>query len=287
MNVIYKHFRFLIDKYGLSQAFWIIGAILSNICVASCVFRQPKSFLNGQDISVSENESDQTQPKSTKSRCGILNLRFALFKNRRFTLLIIAIALCTFGHACNSILIPAHIKTLGYSNTYVTIGVSITGGAELIARIVIGWFADLNIVKKIYIFVICTFVGGIIALISPLFDSFTFMAVYAGFAGAFPASFLALIFVLAIERVGIDNYQPAFAFIALSMALSRTVSLPICGKYYLFTLTLILLLSSADKTNKYFVYRKRMYFGKIIKNSVASFMFITQPNIRRKQIVMY
>jgi hypothetical protein len=32
----------LIDKYGLSQALWVIGAFVSNICVASCLFREPK-----------------------------------------------------------------------------------------------------------------------------------------------------------------------------------------------------------------------------------------------------
>ena len=233
MNVIY--FRFLLDKYGLSQGYWIIGAILSNICVASCVFRQPKRFLKTQDISPLENGADQGQPKSIKSQYGTIKHKFALLKNRRFALLLIALTLSTVGHSSNNIIIPAHIKALGYSNTFVTIGVSISGAAEVIARIVIGWFADLNIIEKVYIFVICTFVGGIFALIAPLFDSFTFMAVYAGVIGAFPSSFYALISVLAIERVGIDNFQTAVGFIAIFMALAFTISLPVSGKYYLFT----------------------------------------------------
>ena len=224
------HFRFLLDKYGLSQAFWIIGAILSNICVASCVFRQPKSFVNTQNITLPENGAHQGQPKSIKDRCGTLKLD--LFKNRRFTLLLISLSLCIAGHSANNILIPVHIKALGYSNTYATIGVSISGGAEMIARIVIGWFADLNIIEKLYIYVICTFVGGIFALIAPLFDSFTFMAVYAAVIGTFPSSFYALISVLTIERVGIDNFPQAVAFITLSLAIANAVSLPICGKYY-------------------------------------------------------
>ena len=228
---IYKYFRFLIDKYGLSDAFWIIGAMLSNICVASCVFRQPKSLLNTRKIH--DNDTHQEQDKSREKHCGALNLKFSLFKNKRFTLLVIAFTLCTIGHINNTILIPAHIKALGYSNTYVTAGVSITGGAELIGRIIIGWFADLNVIKKINIFVVCTFIGGIFAFISLLFDSFTFMAVYAGVAAAFPASFLALISVLAIERVGLDDFQPAFAFISFFMAIACVISLPICGKYYL------------------------------------------------------
>jgi hypothetical protein len=81
-----------------------------------------------------------------------------LFKNRRFSLLVLAFVICSFGQIDNFIL-------LGYSNTYIyiTIGVSTIGGAELIARIAVGWFADLNFIQKKYIFVLCMFVGGVFA----------------------------------------------------------------------------------------------------------------------------
>lgn len=161
-------------------------------------------------------------------------MKFSVFKNRRFTLLVIALALCSIGHSNNYTLIPVQIKALGYSNTYVSTGVSVTGGAELIGRILIGWFADLNVIKKINIFAMCSFVGGAFALISPFFESFTYVAVYSGVAGAFPASFHALLSVLAIERVGLEHYPTAFAVISVFRALAMLVSMPLFGKYNLF-----------------------------------------------------
>ena len=232
-NPIY--FRFLIDKYGLSQAFWIIGAILSNICVAGCVYRQPKSLQNDQETSDNGGRLGRQEDKSMKICLGTLNLKFSLFKKRRFVLLLTAITLCTIGSDNNYVIIPAHIKALGYSNTYVTLGVSIVGGTEMIARIFTGWFADLNIMSKIHIFVICTFVGGAMALISPLFDSFTFMAVYAFVAGAFPSTYIALFAVLAIECVGIEDFPAAFTFISIFMALAYLINLPVSGRSNLFT----------------------------------------------------
>ncbi|XP_060598536.1 monocarboxylate transporter 12-like isoform X2 [Ruditapes philippinarum] len=220
-------YRFLIDKYGLSQAFWVIGAFVSNICVASCLFREPNKppQSNNAEARIEESISDENQKKC----CNALKLKFNLLKNSRFTLLVMAFTICSFGHITNYILIPAHIKTLGYSNTYITIGVSIIGGGELIGRIAVGWFADLNIIQKKYIFVVCMFIGGVFALISPLFGTFTFMAVYAGVVAAFPASFLALISVLAIERVGMENFPAAFSIIFVFMSISSLVSQPIAG----------------------------------------------------------
>ncbi|XP_060568979.1 monocarboxylate transporter 12-like isoform X2 [Ruditapes philippinarum] len=238
-------YRFLIDKYGLSQALWVIGAFLSNICVASFVFRQPNNVLNYQNKPLQSNDaqveieesiflnlSDETndqQRKLIERCCNALNLNFCLFKNRRFSLLVLAFTICSFGQTNNYILIPAHIKTLGYSNTYITIGVSIIGGAELIGRIAVGWFADLNFIQKKYIFVVCMFIGGVFALISPLFDSFMFMAVYAGVTAAFPSSFLALTSVLAIERVGMKNFEAAYSIMFVCMSIPSLICQPIAG----------------------------------------------------------
>jgi hypothetical protein len=41
----------------LSQAFWVIGAFLSNICVASCVFRQPNNVLNYENKPLQSNDA--------------------------------------------------------------------------------------------------------------------------------------------------------------------------------------------------------------------------------------
>ncbi|XP_060568972.1 monocarboxylate transporter 4-like [Ruditapes philippinarum] len=107
-------YRFLINKYGLSQALWVIGAIVSNICVAGCLFLEPNKPppSNNEQARIEESISSETD-ENQKKCFNALNLNFCLFKNRRFTLLIIAFTVCTFGHISNYILIPAHIKTLG------------------------------------------------------------------------------------------------------------------------------------------------------------------------------
>ncbi|XP_045193175.2 monocarboxylate transporter 12-like [Mercenaria mercenaria] len=240
-------YKYLIEEYTLKKALWIVGAILANVCVAACILRQPrllviekrrkkaaekrksdqKALLNGDSAFMHNEETKEQEKKSCN--CGGLDLRFSLFKNPLFTMYAIAFTFCMNGYGNNIILIPSHVKALGYDKTYVALSVTILGGCEVIARIFFGWFADLEIIKRKNIFLISMFVSAIFAFIAPFFDSFIFMAIYAAIVGIFPGSFWSLISVLVIDVVGLENFTSAFGLISLCLALGASISQPIIG----------------------------------------------------------
>ncbi|XP_060593172.1 monocarboxylate transporter 12-like [Ruditapes philippinarum] len=241
-------YKYLIEEFTLTRALWVVGAIVANVCVAACVFRQPhmlvqekrreraaykrksdqKALLNGNSaFGYDEDAKEETKKKSCD--CSGLNLNFSLFKNPLFTMYAFAFTFCMNGYGNNIILIPSHVKELGYNKTYVALSVTILGGCEVIARIFFGWFADLELIKRKNIFLISMFVSAIFAFIAPYFDSFIFMAIYAAIVGIFPGSFWSLISVLVIDVVGLENFTSAFGLISLCLALGASVSQPIIG----------------------------------------------------------
>ncbi|XP_053375243.1 monocarboxylate transporter 12-like isoform X2 [Mercenaria mercenaria] len=243
-------YKYLIEKYGLKGMFWIIGAIFANICVAACLFRQPiylikerkkrvlanNSSNNGYDVgggrsSLGENGENIAQGIN-KSRCDALDLRFSLFKNVLFTLYVTSFMCCTFGYVGSLVTIPGNVKALGYDRTYVALSVTISAGVEVLARILIGLFADMNIIKRKYIYAVSMFIGGVFSLLAPFFESFTFIAVYAVIVATFSGSFISLMPLILIDVVGLENFAPAFGLLTFSLAVAVLPSQPSVGWLY-------------------------------------------------------
>ncbi|KAL4234385.1 hypothetical protein ACF0H5_006032 [Mactra antiquata] len=237
-------YRFLIDTFSLPGTFWIMGAITSNVCVAACLFRQPKLLVKEKQRlqAAKKRKSDQkallngdtsknkTGERDSKEQTSVgLNLRFSLFKNPLFTLYAVAFTLCMNGYGNNIILIPSHVRALGYDKLHVTLSVVIMGGCETVSRILFGWLADQEIVKRRTIFLFSMFISAIFAFIAPFFDSFIYMAIYAAIIGIFPGSFWSLMSVILIEVVGMEDFTAAFGLVSMCLAIGAGILTPIVG----------------------------------------------------------
>ncbi|XP_045193190.2 monocarboxylate transporter 12-like isoform X2 [Mercenaria mercenaria] len=240
-------YRFLVEKYGLQGAFWIIGGVVLNVCVAACIFRQPRLLLKEKQSTEAKNCNDKDHEvllngklqqkedqKDTLSTCYGLDFRFSLFKNPQFTMYCVAFILCMNGYGNNLILIPAHIKAIGYDTQHAVYGVTIMGGCEVVARISFGWIADQKLVKRKHIFLTSMFIASGFCFVAPLFNSFVFMGIFSAIIGTFPGSFWSLVSVLIIDVVGIENFTPAFGLVMLCLAFGVVVSQPTIGFLFLF-----------------------------------------------------
>ncbi|XP_060580891.1 monocarboxylate transporter 12-like isoform X2 [Ruditapes philippinarum] len=245
-------YKFLIEQYGIQGMFWISGAIFANICVAACIFRQPSEFSietserphplrtsnTRNDCDSEENQMsidsdvNRTAKKLEKIRCKDLDLKFSLFRRPLFTLYVLSFMCCAFGFAASIVLIPANVKALGYDDTHVALSVTILGSVEVVARILMGWVADLNIIQRKYMYAGSMFIGGIASVLAPCFGHFNFMAVYAAIVATFPGSYMSLVSVLLIEVVGLENFSPAFGLLSLSLAVANIPSHPAVGWLY-------------------------------------------------------
>lgn len=231
-------YRFLVNSYGLPGAFWVLGALLSNICVAACLLRQPALFRHTtgkerdskkKETLLNSRENELSERISTTGKCCGLDFNFSLFKNPRFTMYCVGFILCMNGYGNNLILIPSQIKALGYDNSHAGYGVNIMGICEIWARLFSGWLADQEFVTKRHVFLLSMFTGSIFCFIAPLFKSFVFMAIHAAVIGTFPGSFWSLLSVLIIDVVGMENFTSAYGLIMLCLATGVVLSQPCVG----------------------------------------------------------
>ena len=235
----------------------IAGAILLHICPAACLFVQPKVLQNTKQSRYHKKEGKETPTnrqsllktadnceketvdlKYSKSRKWIPDLKCSLFRNPLFLAIAIASALGANGFINNLILIPSHTKDLGYDKTEVSLTLSVMGGCEMFARIVLGWFADRNFVKRRYIFIFSMFISSAFCFIVPHVKQLWFIIVYSAIIGIFPGSFWGLMPVFIIDAVGMGNFAPAFGLVIMCMASGALFCQPIVGMHRKLSLAL-------------------------------------------------
>ena len=241
--------RYLLDEYSLKPTMLLVGAILLNVCVAACCFRQPESLQQKKrerlklkankikDARLLGEEGPETRDLEVEDKtccdCRFCpDFRFSLLKKPRFALYVIAFTLYITGAANNLILIPSHTKALGFSKSSVALALSLFGGFEIFSRIIVGLIADKKLIRPQYIYVICLSVGSLFAFIAPVFTTLEYMCLYSSVMGFFPASFWSLAPIMIIDAVGLDNFPGAYGIVMVGLAFGMSVSHPTIGKEY-------------------------------------------------------
>ena len=216
--------RYLIDTYALKPCLLIVGAILLNVCVAACLFRQPESLVrqNKETQKIKRDANGQNKQK--------LSFKLSLFKNPRFVYYWISFMLCVGGYGNNLILIPSQIRALGYDKRSVATAVAITGGSEIVARIFSGWLADKKWIRPKWIFTICYLISAVFTFITPHIHEIYYMYAYAAITGIFPASFWSLMSVMIIDVVGMKGFPAAYGLVLPGLGIGLCVNQFAMGK---------------------------------------------------------
>ena len=238
----------MLDEYTLKPTMLLAGAILLNVCVAACCFRQPLVLLQQKKrerlklkakernesrlLNEEGHETDDVKvEKETCSSCQFCpDLKFSLLKIPRFALYVVAFTIYITGAANNLILIPSHTKALGFSKSSVALALSLFGGFEIFSRIIAGLIVDKKLVRPQYIYVACLSVGSLFAFITPLFTSLEYMCLYSSVMGFFPASFWSFAPIMVIDAVGLDNFPAAYGILMVGLAIGMTISHPTIGE---------------------------------------------------------
>ncbi|CAG2256158.1 unnamed protein product [Mytilus edulis] len=200
-------YKYLIENYGLPGTILIAGAVYFHVCPVSMFLRQP-IYVTRQIV------ERQARQKETQ-KCGALKriFRFDLFKNSKFSVYITAICLQAANTTSNKVILPGYIRGLGFGIETITLAVSLFGASELVGRILLGWFADKNVVSRITIFMICSFICAITAFCMPYLPYKPAVIAYAVVIGAFSGSIWGLNQVIIIDCVGLKHLSPAFGLL--------------------------------------------------------------------------
>ena len=228
-------YRVLIDYYSLHGTLLIMGAVYFHTCAAGIFLRQPSQSM--QKKPVTEEETFLNSEKKTVKSSSFLQdaktrmFKIDLFRIPQFTICFTAIFLQAANYAANMVVIPGQIRTLGFGKGNITLSVSLVGASEIIARAFLGWFADLNIITRVHIFMICSFVSGCVPFVLPYLPYLPVILTYSVLVGTFSGSFGSLMGVIIVDAVGLENYSPAFGLTSLGCGVAFCLSQPIAGKY--------------------------------------------------------
>lgn len=229
-------YRALIDYYGLHGALLIIGALFFHTCAVSLFLRQPpqmvkKKIPNEDEIELKPkgDVSQGKKPKGFLQEARNRMFRFDLFRNPKCTLLFLAIFLQTANFSANLVAIPGQVHSLDLGKQTITIAVSLVGASEIVSRAFLGWFADLNIISRPKIFMVCSGVSTVIGFVIPHLPYKEAVLVYSVLVGAFSGSFWSLMGVLMVDTVGLANFSPAFGLLSVTCACAIFLSQPSAG----------------------------------------------------------
>lgn len=235
-NLIFPYlYRYLIDSYGLHGALLIIGAVLFHACAASLFLRQPPQLLKNRKLTDEEIELTSEKKTDTSSGCVYEASRrifkIDLFRIPKYTILLLAIIFQVGNYAGIIVALPGQVRSLKLGKDTIVLSVSLLGAAEMVSRAFLGWFGDLNILKRSTLFMICAFVSAVIAFVIPFLPYKSALLVYSVLVGTFSGSFWSLMGVLIVDCVGLDNFSPAFGLLSMFCAIAICISQPITGKY--------------------------------------------------------
>lgn len=220
----------------------VIGAILFHVSAASMFLRQPVQPLKSTKTTEERTYIFKKEEKLKVSR-GILHqasmrmCKVDLFRIPKYTIILLAMFFQIGNYAGNLVVLPGQIRSLQLGKDVIVICISIVGATEMLSRAFLGWFADLHIIKRTNLFMICGFFSAVIAFCMPHLPYKTALIAYAVLMGTFSGSIWSLIGVLIVDCVGIDNFSPAFGLVLMICALSMFIAQPASGTYYILRYT--------------------------------------------------
>lgn len=238
-NLVFPYmYRYLFDLYGLHGSFMVIGAIVFHASAASMFLRQPVQPLKSTKTTEDRTYIFKKEEKLKVSR-GILHqvsmrmCKVDLFRIPKYTIILLAILFQTANYAGNLVVVPGQIRSLQLGKDVIVMCISIVGATEMLSRAFLGWFADLHIIKRTNLFMICVFFSALIAFSMPYFPYKSALIAYAVLMGTFSGSVWSLMGVLIVDCVGLDNFSPAFGLVLMICGLSIVIAQPASGTYYI------------------------------------------------------
>ncbi|KAK2193833.1 hypothetical protein NP493_5g13015 [Ridgeia piscesae] len=102
-------------------------------------------------------------------------------------------------------MIPPHATDIGISKYKAAFLLSMMGIYGGVASLVVGWFADINFVKKKHIYQAATVGSGVVLCLFPLARQYMSLAVMAGLISVFVRPVTVLAPVMLAEELGLAN----------------------------------------------------------------------------------
>ncbi|KPP80140.1 monocarboxylate transporter 2-like [Scleropages formosus] len=226
--------QFLFDNFGWRGAFFILGAMILNCCVAGALMRpiQPKPKLkpctdvndntrnkaDGDDSPLADLGSGQEQKRKTGCVDRVNKfIDLSLFKHRGFLIYLIGNVVMFFGFFAPVVFFAPYAKHLGIDEYSAAFLLSIFAVVDMVARPGTGLVANTQWIRPRiqYFFSFSVAYNGICHILCPLATSYTGLVIYAVLFGVAFGMVCALLFEVLMDLVGAHRFSSAVGLVTI------------------------------------------------------------------------
>jgi hypothetical protein len=192
------------------------------------------------NVNVCTNKLSSTRlPKTGKCKYAqitttcVAHCECSLFKNSRFIIYVASFFLHVIAAKSSCMFLPARSESIGLSKQQVAMAMSAYGVAELIGRLLWGWFGDLKCIvgHRKYMYAVSMVPCGVAAMFIPFVNSFESTLAYAIIIGLFAGCFWALLMAMLVDAFGLETMSSAFGKTVFCLAFANMIGPPLLGKY--------------------------------------------------------
>ncbi|XP_071086601.1 monocarboxylate transporter 12-like [Haliotis cracherodii] len=219
--------QFLIDTFGLHQAFLIVGAIAFHSCVCGMLMK-PTRFERERRAKVFSGRP--TRLTLVKTLCGDCSGYAKVFRNKSF--LFFLMCSCTFGMGSSAIYLylPDFLRKQGISLQAASFSVATSGVGGVVSRVLTGFAAQDPNIGSGLIFASLNGLMGVLSFLIPLFTSTSAtVCVYGFFLGLYTGSSWALFNPITYEILGMDHVATGFGAVMGSCGFGFLIGPPLAG----------------------------------------------------------
>ena len=179
-----------------------------------------------ESTKVKDNTPEPEQQQSPKDKrpsraakcCRLFD--WSLFRNWLFIIYVVGLSFGNAGYVNLCMFLPPYAIDNGITKQWAAILLSITGISDLIGRLVSGWIADFEFIKRSNMIAVTLILTGISAILLPISPTFPWLVAYSITLGAIGGMYVSLMAVVAVDLLGISRLASAFGMATMCFGLA-------------------------------------------------------------------
>ena len=160
---------------------------------------------------------------------------YRIFRHRTTCILLISSHIRSFGFYVPFMLLPDLAVERGISIDKAAWLVSGAGIAGAVSRVVLGWIGGLRCVDRLYLYILCILIGGVLTAVCPLLKLYSMLLVYACMFGWLMGGEVALTPVICSDVAGKDKLPETYGMLRTVCGIGALCGTPLSG--WLFEVT--------------------------------------------------
>lgn len=159
-------------------------------------------------------------------------MNFSLFKDVVFIIFVVSNFCTSIGFNVPYVYMVAHAEGLGINSETASYLLAITGIANTVGRIILGYIADKPWVNRLLVYNVCLTICGLATALSIFATDMFWLSVYASVFGFTIGAYVGLTSVILVDLLGLEKLTNAFGLLLLFQGFASLIGPPAAGTLY-------------------------------------------------------